>query len=259
MDGKKQKNTRLSSVQNLTSGKTVHYSRNALNAPRGVHTVEAEVLCMNILVTGFEPFGKETVNPSLEVLKNLPDTVLGADILKLEVPTVRGTSLSLITKAIEQWQPDAVLSIGQAGGRANVTVERIGINVDDYPISDNAGNQPIDEAVIPDAPAAYFLTLPVKAIVKRLRENLIPASISNTAGTFICNHVCYGTAHFAASQPKKIKTGFIHIPFLPEQVIEKPSWTPSMPLDTAVRAIIIAIEAIIENQTDISITGGAEC
>ena len=217
---------------------------------------------MKILVTGFDPFGGEKINPALETIKRLPDTILGAQIIKLEIPTVVGKSLAKIKEAVEKENPDAVLSIGQAGGRSEITVERIGINIDDCRIPDNEGNQPIDEPVVKGGPAAYFVTIPIKAIVENIKAHNIPASISNTAGTFICNHVCYGVAHLAAARTaagKPMKSGFIHIPFLPEQVIGKPALTPSMSLETIVSGITHALEAIVEHGSDIKVSGGKIC
>lgn len=217
---------------------------------------------MKILVTGFDPFGGEKINPALETIKRLPDTILGAQIIKLEIPTVVGKSLAKITEAVEKENPNVVLSIGQAGGRSEITVERIGINIDDCRIPDNEGNQPIDEPVIKGGPAAYFVTIPIKAIVENIKAHNIPASISNTAGTFICNHVCYGVAHVAAQRTaagKPMKSGFIHIPFLPEQVIGKPALTPSMSLETIVSGITHALEAIVKHGSDIKVSGGKIC
>ena len=217
---------------------------------------------MKILVTGFDPFGGEKINPALETIKRLPDTILGAQIIKLEIPTVVGKSLAKIKEAVEKENPDVVLSIGQAGGRSEITVERIGINIDDCRIPDNEGNQPIDEPVVKGGPAAYFVTVPIKAIVENIKAHNIPASISNTAGTFICNHVCYGVAHLAAARTaagKPMKSGFIHIPFLPEQVIGKPALTPSMSLETIVSGITHALEAIVEHGSDIKVSGGKIC
>lgn len=217
---------------------------------------------MKILVTGFDPFGGEKINPALETIKRLPDTILGTQIIKLEIPTVVGKSLAKITEAVEKENPDVVLSIGQAGGRSEITVERVGINIDDCRIPDNEGNQPIDEPVIKGGPAAYFVTVPIKAIVENIKAHNIPASISNTAGTFICNHVCYGVAHLAAARTaagKPMKSGFIHIPFLPEQVIGKPALTPSMSLETIVSGITHALEAIVEHGSDIKVSGGKIC
>ncbi|UTC56776.1 pyroglutamyl-peptidase I [Treponema sp. OMZ 906] len=217
---------------------------------------------MKILVTGFDPFGGEKINPALETIKRLPDTILGAQIIKLEIPTVVGKSLAKIKEAVEKENPDAVLSIGQAGGRSEITVERVGINIDDCRIPDNEGNQPIDEPVVKGGPAAYFVTVPIKAIVENIKAHNIPASISNTAGTFICNHVCYGVAHLAAARTaagKPMKSGFIHIPFLPEQAIGKPALTPSMSLETIVSGITHALEAIVEHGSDIKVSGGKIC
>ncbi len=217
---------------------------------------------MKILVTGFDPFGGEKINPALETIKRLPDAVLGARIIKLEIPTVVGKSLAKIQEAVEKENPDVVLSIGQAGGRSEITVERVGINIDDCRIPDNEGNQPIDEPIVAGGPSAYFVTVPIKAIVEKIKTNKIPASISNTAGTFICNHVCYGVAHLAAARTaagKPMKSGFIHIPFLPEQVIGKPALTPSMSLGTIVSGITHALEAIVEHDSDIKVSGGKIC
>ena len=217
---------------------------------------------MKILVTGFDPFGGEKINPALETIKRLPDAVLGARIIKLEIPTVVGKSLAKIQEAVEKENPDVVLSIGQAGGRSEITVERVGINIDDCRIPDNEGNQPIDEPIVAGGPSAYFVTVPIKAIVEKIKANHIPASISNTAGTFICNHVCYGVAHLAAARTaagKPMKSGFIHIPFLPEQVIGKPALTPSMSLETIVSGITHALEAIVEHDSDIKVSGGKIC
>lgn len=217
---------------------------------------------MKILITGFEPFGGEKLNPSLEVLKLLPKETLGADLITLKIPTVIGKSLAKINEIVEKEHPDVVLSIGQAGGRAEISVERIGINIDDFRIPDNEGNQPVDEPIIKGAPPAYFVTIPIKAIVESIRQKNIPASVSNTAGTFVCNHVCFGVAHLAAIRAaagKSMKSGFIHIPYLPEQVIEKPSFTPSMSIETIITGITAAIEAIIKNHSDIKISGGKIC
>lgn len=199
---------------------------------------------MKILVTGFDPFGGESVNPATETVKRLPDTISGSEIIKLEIPTVRYQSLEAIDHAIQLHDPDVILSIGQAGGRASITPERVGINVDDFRIPDNKGQKPTDEPVIPDGPAAYFTTLPIKAMVQRIRKKGIPASVSNTAGTFVCNHVTYGVCHLIATRYPGKKSGFIHIPFLPQQVTDKPG-TPSMAQEMLVEGICAAIEAIV--------------
>lgn len=211
---------------------------------------------MKILVTGFDPFGGEEVNPAIETVKRLPDTIGGAKIIKLEIPTVCHQSLRVIDEAIAGYDPDVVLSVGQAGGRPDITVERVGINVDDCRIPDNAGNQIVDEPIYADGPAAYFVTVPIKAMVQRIRERNIPASVSNTAGTFVCNHVTYGVCHLLAVKYPGKRSGFIHIPFLPRQAVDKKNM-PSMSQDMMVEAITAAIEAVVDTEKDIKVTGGA--
>ena len=213
---------------------------------------------MKILVTGFDPFGGEPINPAIESVKKLPDNIAGAEIIKLEIPTVRGKSLEKIEKAIQEHNPDIILSVGQAGGRFDITVERVGINMDDFRIPDNEGNQVIDESVFSDGDNAYFVKLPVKAMVQNIQKNRIPASVSYTAGTFVCNHVLYGVLYLVEKKYKGKKSGFIHIPFLPEQVVDKRNM-PSMELNTIVTGLTAAIEAIVENAEDIKETGGTVC
>lgn len=210
---------------------------------------------MKILVTGFDPFGGEKINPAIETVKRLPDEIEGNKIIKLEINTVAFKSLNQIREAILREKPDVVLSVGQAGGRSDITVEKVGINLDDYRIADNEGNQYIDKPVFADGPAAYFATIPVKAIVENIKKNNIPASVSYTAGTFICNHVLYGVCHMVAAEFNGIKSGFIHIPFLPEQVVEKRNM-PSMDIETLVKGLTYALEAIIKNDEDIRVIGG---
>ena len=147
---------------------------------------------MKVLVTGFDPFGGDTVNPAFEAVKRLPASIAGAEVAVLEIPTVFRKSIDAIMRRVDEWGADRVLMVGQAGGRFEMTVERIGINVDDARIPDNEGNQPVDEPIDPDGPAACFATIPVKAVVERIRKRGVPAKVSNTAGTFVCNHVLYG-------------------------------------------------------------------
>ena len=211
---------------------------------------------MKILVSGFDPFGGEKINPAIESVKLLPDEIKSAKIIKLEIPTVARKSLKKLEEVIEIEKPDVVINVGQAGGRTDITVERVGINMDDFRIKDNEGNQPIDEKIAKDGPDAYLVTIPIKAMVQKMIENKIPASVSNTAGTFVCNHVCYGMAHLASTKYPNMRTGFIHIPFLPEQVVDKRNM-PSMPLEMIAKGLEYAIEAIIENKKDIKAEGGA--
>ena len=213
---------------------------------------------MKILVTGFDPFGGEPINPAIESVKRLPDNIAGAEIIKLEIPTVRKKSLEKIEKAINEHNPDVILSIGQAGGRFDISIERVGINLDDFRIPDNEGNQTIDEPIFPDGENAYFVKLPVKAMVQNVQKNNIPASVSYTAGTFVCNHVLYGVLYLIEKKYKGKKSGFIHIPFLPQQVIDKRNM-PSMELNTIVKGLTAAIEAIVKNNEDIKEVGGTVC
>ena len=213
---------------------------------------------MKILVTGFDPFGGEPINPAIESVKRLPDNIAGAEIIKLEIPTVRKKSLEKIEKAINEHNPDVILSIGQAGGRFDISIERVGINLDDFRIPDNEGNQIIDEPIFPDGENSYFVKLPVKAMVQNVQKKNIPASVSYTAGTFVCNHVLYGVLYLIEKKYKGKKSGFIHIPFLPQQVVDKRN-TPSMELNTIVKGLTAAIEAIVKNNEDIKEVGGTVC
>ncbi|MBP0980241.1 MAG: pyroglutamyl-peptidase I [Oscillospiraceae bacterium] len=212
---------------------------------------------MKILVTGFDPFGGDTVNPALELIKQLPSEIDGCQIITLEVPTVFHKSIQTIRDAIEQHQPDAVLSIGQAGGRPDMTVERVGINCDDARIPDNEGNSPVDAKIFEDGDDAYLLTLPIKAMVKSMQQAGVPASVSNTAGTFVCNHVAYGVAYLAKKYYPNLKTGFMHIPYLPYQAADKRG-VASMSLDTLLAGTTAALKAIINNEKDIEMAYGAE-
>ena len=211
-----------------------------------------------ILVTGFDPFGGEKVNPALEVIKLLPKKIGENEVRILEIPTVYRKSVEKIEKEIESYKPDYVLSIGQAGGRANISIERVAINIDDFRIKDNEGNQPIDENIFEDGENAYFSTLPIKAIQNELAKNNIPSSISNTAGTFVCNHVFYGVRYLIEKKFKGIKSGFVHIPYMPEQVIGKAD-TPSMSLDNILKGVIVIIETIFNVENDIKKSGGTIC
>lgn len=198
---------------------------------------------MNILVTAFDAFGGENVNPALEAVKQLDETIGEHTITKLEIPTVFHESKDVIQQALEQDHYDAVISVGQAGGRFNITPERVGINIDDARIADNKGNQPIDVAIHPDGAPAYFSNLPVKAMTEAIKKAGVPASLSNTAGTFVCNHVLYQLGYLSDKYYPNLQFGFIHVPFIPEQVTDKPD-KPSMSLDTIIKGLTAAINAI---------------
>ena len=206
---------------------------------------------MKILVTGFDPFGGESVNPALEAVKKLPDEIAGAQIVKLEVPTVFRKSGEVLAAEIEKQRPDAVICVGQAGGRSTVTVEKVAINLAEARIEDNEGNQPTDIKIKEDGETAYFSTLPIKAMVMNMRKNGIPANISYTAGTFVCNDIMYTLLYTLKNYPNT-RSGFIHVPFIPEQVIGKPEGTASMALDLISKGLYCSIEAVVQNEKDIT-------
>ncbi len=212
---------------------------------------------MKILVTGFDPFGSDKINPAIEAVKKLPDTIKGAKIIKLEIPTVFNKSAQVVHQAIVKEQPDYVLNVGQAGGRSALTPERVAININDGRIPDNDGYQPLDEPIQPDGDTAYFTQLPIKAMAKAIRAAGLPAIVSNTAGTYVCNHIFYQVQYMRAKEFPKLKAGFIHIPFLPEQVITRPN-QPSMALADIVKGLTAAIGAIVERdgQSDIKTVEG---
>ena len=212
---------------------------------------------MKILVTGFDPFGGEKVNPALEAVKSLPSVIHGAEIRWVEIPTVFYQSAEVLEAEIVRYQPDVVLCIGQAGGRASLTPERVAINQDDARIPDNQGNQPIDTPIRLDGEAAYFSTLPIKAMVQAINEVGLPATVSNTAGTFVCNHLMYQALYLADKKFPHMRAGFMHIPYMTEQVVNKPN-TASMCLRDIVRGIEAAIGAIVDyKDKDLKIVGGA--
>nr|WP_207626851.1 pyroglutamyl-peptidase I [Photorhabdus stackebrandtii] len=208
------------------------------------------------MITAFEPFGGETTNPSWESVRRLQDQQLsGVHIETRQLPCVFNTSLTCLYAAIDEIQPELVIAVGQAGGRPDITVERVAINVNDARIPDNQGNQPIDTPIVPEGPAAYFSTLPIKAIANSLQVAGIPASISQSAGTYVCNHVMYGLLHHLALTNPKVRGGFIHIPYLPEQAVKHPG-APSMALETITTSLKIAINQALKNREDIVISGG---
>ena len=201
-----------------------------------------------LLLTAFTPFDGEKINPALEAVKLVKDRIGNLLIVKLEVPTVFGKSIDTVREAIEREKPDFVLSIGQAGGRAEITPESVAINLDDARIPDNEGNQPIDEPIFPDGENAYFSTLPVKAMVEAIRKEGLPSSLSNSAGTYVCNHLMYGVLYYLDKRPV-IKAGFIHVPYIPEQTKNKKEM-PALELSEIVRGLEAAITAIAINGTD---------
>ncbi|QDW83538.1 pyroglutamyl-peptidase I [Staphylococcus pasteuri] len=198
---------------------------------------------MKILVTGFDPFEGNEMNPSWEAVKQLPSQIGEHDITKIEIPTVFHKAIEVIEQKLNSEHYDAVVAIGQAGGRAEITPERIGINIDDARIADNDGNQPIDIPIRKNGAAAYFSNLPVKRMTESIKNNGVPAKLSNTAGTFVCNHILYQLGYLNATQYPNLLFGFIHVPYLPEQITDKPG-TPSMSLNTIVQGLTAAIKTI---------------
>ncbi|WP_380184379.1 pyroglutamyl-peptidase I [Kalamiella sp. sgz302252] len=209
----------------------------------------------NVLVAAFEPFEGELVNASWEAASQLHERMIcGARVVAKQLPCVFGESLKVLNAAMDELEPELVIVVGQANGRPNITVERVAINIDDARIPDNAGNQPIDVRIVEDGPAAYFATLPIKAIVEGIREADIPAAVSQTAGTFVCNHVLYGLLHRQAKQGGR--GGFIHVPYLPQQAVKHPG-AASMPLQTVVLALEMALSIALTVEEDKKLEGGA--
>ncbi len=201
---------------------------------------------MKILVTAFDPFGGDSINPAQEAVRMLRDTISGAEIVKLDVPVVFGKSVAVVYEAMKKEKPDVTLCIGQAGGRFCITPERVAINIDDGRIPDNEGNQPVDQPIFEDGDAAYFATIPIKAMVDKIKSVGIPAAVSNTAGTYVCNHLMYGVLYHIAKEFPGMKGGFVHVPFLHEQVLERRD-VPSFSKEDIVKGLEAAIAAIAEN------------
>ena len=192
---------------------------------------------MKLLLTAFDPFGGEKINPALEAVKRVQDKIGDLEIVKLEVPTVFYKSIDTVANAIEKEHPDVVLCIGQAGGRFDLTPER--------------GNQPLSGSIFEDGENAYFSSLPIKAMVAEIRKADIPASVSNSAGTYVCNHLMYGVLYTIAKKYPSMRGGFMHVPFITSQVANRPTNAPSLSLDTIVKGIEAACKAIAENPEDI--------
>jgi pyroglutamyl-peptidase len=212
-----------------------------------------------VLVTGFEPFEGDAVNPSWKVARALDGWACeGAQVKAVQLPCVFGRAIERLDQALDEWQPELVVGLGMAGGRSEISPERVAINVDDARIPDNAGQRPIDVAVVAGAAAAYFSTLPIKAIVRDLRAAGVPASVSNTAGTFVCNHVYYALMHRMATRPALAgaRGGFVHLPCLPEQAARLPGAPPSMALATQVEALRTLLRTALTVHEDVRESAG---
>jgi pyroglutamyl-peptidase len=209
-----------------------------------------------ILLTGFDPFGGESINPSWEAVRSLHGRRIGGHrILALQLPTEFAGSLRLLESAVRDVAPTILLGVGQAGGRRQLSLERVAINVQDARIPDNAGAQPVDEPVIVGGPAAYFSTLPIKAMQAALHAHGLPAEISQSAGTYVCNHIAYAMLHLAAKR-HGMRAGFIHIPYLPVQAARLRG-VGSMALADVVGGLEIALRTAIATPVDCKLAAGA--
>lgn len=207
---------------------------------------------MNILITGFEPFAKDEINSSWESVKLLPNELKGNNIYKVLIPVV--FNVDKLIENIKKYSPDIIILVGQAGGRTGITIERVAINLDDAIIPDNNNYQPVDNTIKLDGENAYFSPLPVKTIINNLKDNDIEARISYTAGTYVCNHVMYNTLYHINKNNLDIKAGFIHVPYLPIQTMDK----PSMKIEDIVKGLLSIIETTIDykEKEDSKIIGG---
>src|SRR5437660_8510664 len=210
---------------------------------------------MKALVAGFDAFGGDKVNPSALAVRQLKRKLGGVAIHTAVLPPSYGRSAIALRGAIHEVRPDIVLCVGQAGGRAELCLERVAINVQDARIRDNDGKQPIDKPVVKDGPAAHFATLPIKACVAEMRKAGLPAAVSNTAGTFVCNHIFYALMDIAQGHPIPMRGGFLHIPYVPEQAARL-GGAPSMALEDIVRGIEIVLEVSADRVSDIHTVEG---
>ncbi len=210
---------------------------------------------MKALVTGFEPFGGDSLNPSSLATDRLKQRIGSVAVHTTVLPCSYVHSAGLLRAAIEDVRPDIVLCVGLAGGRAELCLERVAINVQDARIKDNDGSQPIDVPVLKEGPAAHFATLPIKACVAEMRKAGLPAAVSNTAGTFVCNHIFYSLMDIAASHPMPMRGGFLHVPYIHEQVA-RPGAAPSVALEDIIRGIEIIVEVSAARTSDIHTVEG---
>jgi pyroglutamyl-peptidase len=212
---------------------------------------------MTILLTGFEPFDGEPINPSKNAVTAVAaERHVGYRLVHAILPTTYDGAIPHLRAAVERHSPDVVISVGQAGGRPEISVERVAINIDDGRIPDNGGMRRIDQPVVPGGPAAYFATLPIKATVAAIRSAGIPVQVSQSAGTFLCNHVFYAACHIAATERPGMRVGFIHVPFLPEQAARRGA-VASMCHDQIISALRIAVAIVRDREADLVIAEGA--
>lgn len=206
-----------------------------------------------ILVTGFEAFGGDVMNPSRDIALALDGRLItGLRVVGVVLPCVFGRAAVELRRHLRRLGPEVVLCLGQAGGRQSITPERIAINVDDARVDDNEGNRPVDQPVVAGGPAAYWSTLPIKAIVAELQARGIPAAVSQTAGTFVCNHVFYSLMHALRRCPG-VRGGFIHVPYLPQQA--RPG-QPSLSLERMIESVALAAATSVRTRGDLRVAGG---
>lgn len=206
-----------------------------------------------LMLTAFEPFAGETINPSLEAARQMAGVEFRGAVVKiLELPVERHRAIETALDRLQDFRPDVVIMLGVAIGRFRIMPERVAINVDDFRIPDNAGNQPAGEPIVDGGPVGYFSTLPVRAIVDRLLKAQIPSGISNSAGTYLCNRLFYSVMHHIAIEGLPTAAGFIHVPYQHEMALSKYPDIPSMSRETIVEGVRLAIEAAIDRTSQMS-------
>ncbi|GAA2572587.1 MULTISPECIES: pyroglutamyl-peptidase I [Streptomyces] len=211
-----------------------------------------------VLVTGFEPFAQDTYNPSWAAAQLLQDNPPdGVEVTAVQLPCVFGKSLTVLREAVLDSDPALVVSLGLSP-RDCISVERVAINVNDCPIPDNAGRKPVDEPIVPDAPAAYFSTLPIKRCVTEVQKRTgLNSAVSQTAGTFVCNHVFYGLMHLLATEGKQRRGGFVHIPHTPEMPAAANHFVPSLPVEDTAKGLRVVLSTALAHDTDLAVAAGA--
>lgn len=211
-----------------------------------------------VLLTGFEPFGGETVNPSWQAVTALARRGLAEVNLRTALlPCVYGAASAALLAAVDAHDPAVVIGVGQAGGRSAITPERIAINIDDSPVSDNAGHRPAERPVVAGGPLAYPSGLPVRAIAAAVRDQGIPATVSTTAGTYVCNHVFYALMHLVATARPTLRADFVHVPYSHEQVLDKPGPVPSLSLQQITEALAVVVRTSVAVSTELGVPAGA--
>ena len=203
-----------------------------------------------VLLTGFDAFGGESTNPSQQAVQRLTARPAPEDvhITGISLPVVFGEAIEVMTAAVHEHEPNIVICVGEAGGRAAITPERFAVNLNDAPFPDNAGRQPIEATITEDGPVAYRSTLPITDLVQAIRTAGIPAALSSTAGNYVCNNVFYGLMHLIATTQPQLAGGFIHVPYMHEQVLHRADAPPSLSIATITDAIALAITTTVQQR-----------